>query len=236
MRTKALLLAAAFAAAGVSSSVAQVYSVNAVGYVNLAIGPGYNLIANPLNAGTGNNTVAKIFAPANFSAPIPNGSSVYIFNPATGGYTQATWTEIPGVVAEWGPTAAANTEVLPGSGVFFRNLSGNNLTVTFVGEVMQGSLSTPIPQGFSIKSSQVPQAIKPDSTALPASDRIPSANGDTIYRFNRTTGSYQTFTHTVIPGVIDGFSPDLPTFNVGEAFFYRRLNPATSWNRTFSVN
>jgi hypothetical protein len=33
-------------------------------------------------------------------------------------------------------------------------------TVTFVGEVPAGSLSNPIPKGFSIKASQVPQAGK----------------------------------------------------------------------------
>src|SRR5947199_53123 len=37
MRTKTLLLSAALTAAGVCSSLAQVYSVNAVGYVNLTV-------------------------------------------------------------------------------------------------------------------------------------------------------------------------------------------------------
>ena len=47
MRTKTLLLTAALAAAGVVSSMAQVYSVNSVGYVNLTLPNGFSMIANP---------------------------------------------------------------------------------------------------------------------------------------------------------------------------------------------
>ncbi|HWN94592.1 MAG TPA: hypothetical protein VNT99_06150, partial [Methylomirabilota bacterium] len=55
MRTKTLLLSAAVLAAGLAASTAQsVYSVNAVGYVNIVVTNGYNLITNPLN-GTNNN-------------------------------------------------------------------------------------------------------------------------------------------------------------------------------------
>jgi hypothetical protein len=50
MRTKTLLLTAALSAAGVATSMAQVYSVNAVGYVNTQLVPGLNLISNPLEA------------------------------------------------------------------------------------------------------------------------------------------------------------------------------------------
>ena len=63
MRTKTILLTAAVLAAGLGASVAQsVFSVNAVGYVNVTIRPGYNLIANPLN--NGGNTVSEVLPPA----------------------------------------------------------------------------------------------------------------------------------------------------------------------------
>jgi len=227
MRTKALLLTAALAAAGVSTSVAQVYSVNAVGYVNVALPAGFSMVANPLNAGTGNNTIAKLFAPANISPSLPNGSRVFIYNNTTGTYTTVSYNTLTG----WGNAANAALETLPGDGVFFQNLSANPITVTFVGEVMQGSLSTPIPNGFSIKSSQVPAATDPD--ALPVADRIPGANGDRIFRFNNSTSTYTTFQYN---SLLNAWNPSLPTFNVGESFFVQRLNPATSWNRTFSVN
>src|SRR3954468_1352288 len=48
MRTKTLLLTAALAAAGAASAMAQnVYSVNAVGYVNKSVVHGYSIVANP---------------------------------------------------------------------------------------------------------------------------------------------------------------------------------------------
>jgi len=228
MRTKALLLTAALAAAGVSTSVAQVYSVNAVGYVNLSLPQGFTMVGNPLDAGAGNNTVAKLFAPANLSAT-PTGCRVYVFNNATGAYSTATFSSLTGA---WGG-AGASAEINPGDGVFFQNLTSGALTATFVGEVKQGSLSTAIPQGFSIKSSQVPQAIDPDSTSLPATDRIPGAPGDRVYRYNQSTGAYTTYQFSSLTGA---WNPSLPTFNVGEAFFFQRLNPATAWTRTFSVN
>src|SRR4051812_11281238 len=84
MRTKTLLLTAALAAVGVSSSMAQVYSVNAVGYVNLSIPKGFSMIANQFTAPS-----YKV------SDLIPNpaaGSTLYKFsNP--GGYTLDTFDE-----------------------------------------------------------------------------------------------------------------------------------------------
>jgi hypothetical protein len=208
--------------------VAQVYSVNAVGYVNLSLPVGFSMVANPLDAGAGNNTVTKLFAPANLSAT-PTSCRVYVFNNATGGYSVATFSS---VTSAWGGAGAA-LEIAPGDGVFFQNSTAAALTATFVGEVKQGSLSTPIPQGFSIKASQVPQAIDPDATTLPASDRLPGAVGDRVYRYNAATGGYTTFTFSSVTGA---WNPSLPTFNVGESFFFQRVNPATAWTRTFSVN
>jgi hypothetical protein len=89
MRTKALLLAAAFAAAGVATSVAQVYSVNAVGYVNVTLPPGFSLVSNPLNAGTGNNTVSKLFS--NIQGGVPGGTRVFIYDSATSQYKGALY-------------------------------------------------------------------------------------------------------------------------------------------------
>ena len=59
MRTKALLLGAAVGAIGLATSMAQVYSVNIVGYVNTTIPTGFSIICNPLNA-TGGNTIGNV--------------------------------------------------------------------------------------------------------------------------------------------------------------------------------
>src|SRR5690349_6980992 len=120
MRTKALLLTAALAAAGVSTSVAQVYSVNAVGYVNVAAPAGYSMISNPLNAVAGNNTVAKLFAPANVSPSLPFNSKVYIFDNSTGLFRTVTYSPLSQAWSPTGPTGA-DSVIDPGNGVFFQN-------------------------------------------------------------------------------------------------------------------
>jgi hypothetical protein len=228
MRTKALLLAAAFAAAGVSTSVAQaVYSVNAVGYVNVALPAGFSLVSNPLDAGAGNNTVEKLFAPANVSPSLPNNSKVYIFDNPTGQFITVTFSPLSHA---WSPAGAAGAgiEITPGNGVFFGNPSASPITVTFVGQVMQGNLSNPIPLGFSIKANQVPQAVAPNAAGV----GYPGENNDKLYTLN-AQGSYDTYTFSPLS---HAWNPALPVIPVGTAFYAYRATSAGTWNRTFSVN
>jgi hypothetical protein len=233
MRTKALLLAAAFAAVGVATSVAQVYSVNAVGYVNVPLTPGFNLVSNPLDAGAGNNTVANLFK--NITPTPLNGIRVYTYDPATGGYLSAQWSPVPNV--GFGTGAGATAVVPPGQGAFVFNpdITGTAArTLTFVGEVMQGTLSNPLPVGFSIRANQVPQSGNPSTFGLPG------VAGDKVYRFNKTTGGYDTYQYSGAPfnsWRFNGQNVSLPSIEVGEAFFFFNSGTAArSWNRTFNVN
>jgi hypothetical protein len=229
MRTKALLLAAAFAAAGVSTSVAQVYSVNAVGYVNVSLYPGFNMVSNPLNAGTGNNTVAKLFS--NITGGVPAQLKVWTWDENAGTYNVAATYVSPTLGFQ--PPTSAGLELLPGRGAFVQNpqpAGSAPLTLTFVGEVPQGNLSNPLPVGFSIKASQVPQAAKPEDLGLVG------APLDKIYRYDGAAGAYRianTFANATV-----GWQPPTGVIAVGEAFFYQRHpnNGAGTWTRTFSVN
>jgi len=220
MRTKALLLAAAFAAAGVATSMAQVYSVNAVGYVNVALKPGFTLVSNPLNAA--DNTMGNLFK--NIQGTIPGGLSVYKWDNALNTFKSVSWDEFD---LKFAPAEDAAVTVVPGEGAFVFNPGSTDLTLTFVGEVVQGPTSTPLPRGFSMKSSVVPQAGKPDAFGLPA---VP---GDSLNRYNTTTKNYDSYG-------FDEFDlkwvPDLPVIPVGEAFFYFRAGAATNWTRNFDVN
>jgi hypothetical protein len=212
MRTKTLLLTAALCAAGIATSKAQVYSVNAVGYVNTPLAPGYNLISNPLdNKATGGNVVKNLFA------SLPAGSQVFVFNGTK--YDSADVDVFSGEITG----AAANLEVKPGNGVFVRVDAAS--TVTFVGEVPSGQLSNPIPTGFSIKASQVPQAGKA-STDL----GFPAADGDQIYIFNTATGKYTTY--SVVFGAWD---PSEPSIDVGQAVFVR-TDAGKNWTRNFDIS
>jgi hypothetical protein len=212
MRTKALLLTAALSAAGVATSMAQaVYSVNAVGYVNTVLHPGFNLISNPLTAT--DNTIATLFK----STPI--NTAVYKYN---GTQFNISTYDPDDLVFE--PNGDAT--VVPGEGVFVKIPGTADVTVTFVGEVPQGDVSNPAAKGLSIKSSKVPQA----GTA--ADLGLAGAANDVLYQYNTTTHQYDISTFDPDDLV---WSPALKSLKVGEAFFYKSAN-GTSWTRQFDVN
>jgi hypothetical protein len=223
MKAKTLLLAVAAVAAAVSTQ-AQVYSVNAVGYVNRTLKPGYNLVANPLNAA--DNTIGSVFM--NFQGGPKNGTIIYKL--VGSGFQSSRYDDLDGFYSG----QATTLTVVPGEGVYVLIPGTEDKTITFVGEVVQGPTSTPLPRGFSIKSSVVPQAVKPD--ALGAGS-IPAANGDIIYRYNTTTKGFDSYRFDDLDGTWshNGVA-GLPVFDVGEAFYYLRVGAATNWTRTFSVN
>lgn len=202
--------------AGIASSSAQVYSVNAVGYVNVAIPPGFSMIANPLDAA--NNALPSIFQNP------PDGLTVYKFNPTTG-FAQSTFDQL---IGEWSDPAMT---LAPGEGAFVRNVGTTRYTNTFVGEVKTGTLTTSLSRGFSIASSQVPQ-----SGDLKTVLGFPDFDGATIYRFSNAVNNYlPTATFDTLVG---GWDPAAPVPGVGEAFwvFIPGTGAAVNWTREFSIN
>jgi len=151
MRTKVLLSTIAVLAWGLASSNAQVYSANVVGYINLQLTNGFNLIGNQLDLdGTGtNNTLVTCFG-----TQMPNGTKVY---PWDGGLLPSCLYN--STANKWaGSTNVANAALSPGQGVFVQVPAAavTPLTVTLVGNVLQGSLSNNITVGYQIVSSMVP--------------------------------------------------------------------------------
>lgn len=208
MRTKTLLLAAALVAVGLTSATAQtVYSVNAVGYVNLSLPQGFSLISNPLN-GTNNNLNTVIPVAPDFSV-------LYKFDPVTQQYLDAS-TYIDG---GWD----LNYPLAPGEGAFIQLPSA--ATLTFVGEVPQGNLATPLFANFQLASSKVPQQGGLSALSYPGQDF------DLVYKWNRVT---QQFSDGFI-FIGGGWDPSDPVLTVGESVFIQRSS-AGSWTRNFSVN
>jgi hypothetical protein len=223
MRTKTLLLTAALGVIGAASSMAQVYSVNSVGYINLTLAPGFNLVANQLNA-TGNNRLDTVlpaapletqvlkFSNNNYSADISDGSA-------------------------WLDNATGNpstTTINPGDGFFYFNPGASAVTATLVGEVPQGDVGFSMAPGFSLVSSKVPQDI-----SLTAANGFPQVLEAQYLTFNSATQNYNT---ALINDGTQWLNNDTgdpadarPT--VGQGFFI--FNPGTTamtWARTFSVN
>jgi len=217
MRTKTLLLTAALSAAGLATSMAQtVYSVNAVGYVNIALPVGFSIIANPLNNTAGGNNITNLFAGLGAAQ---EGLTVYKYNGAAAPPYSTT-------IFEFGDWSNKTITLVPGEAIFIKVPTGGAFTNTFVGEVMQGSLSNPIPTGFSLRSSQVPQAglLQTDLGFAPAEN-------DQVFQFDGTTQKY-------LPTRTFEFSAwsTQPNVKVGEGFFLKNGGTtARTWTRTFTT-
>jgi hypothetical protein len=214
MRTKTLLLAAALTAAGIASIQAQsnVYSVNVVGYVNVTVpGNAYALIANPLNAT--NNSLGSVIA-----SP-PPATTFYKYTTGSG-YEIFTFDEFD---LAWTPNG--NVSLAPGEGGFIKNPLATPITLTFVGEVLQGSLTNDLPAGYSVRSSKVPQSGLVSTTL-----GLPANPADVLYKYVPLTG-YSIFTFDEFDLA---WTPSQPTINVGEAFFSFK-GAASSWVRNFTV-
>jgi len=242
MRTKTLLLTAVASAVGVASSLAQVYSVNAVGYVNITVPAnnptsGYALIANPLK-GTNNflNTIL----------PLPDtadGSQIFRFDVGIQNFVQAQFYKSEGAdPATWFPD---DHEYLPGEGFFMvaNNTLGNTLPITFVGEVMQGALQNDFAAGplFKMMGSQVPQAAKLGDTGKAGTLEFGAEDGDQVFFWdvvNQTYVQTQYYKDPLDPLAVGEWFPLDDNVPVATGFLVQKKsgNTITKWTRTFNVN
>jgi hypothetical protein len=224
MRTKTLLLFAAVGAAGAATSMAQVFSVNAVGYVNKTIpANGFAMVSNPLKAA--DNTIDKLFT------GVPAGTQVYVYTPGKG-YAVGTYDDLDNSFGDVGKTT-----LLPGQGVFVKNPTANPLTVTFVGEVPQGTLNTPMVAGLQMVSSQVPQAGTPADLNFPHTGAQGLTPGDQVYKFvtnDTNPANNQKYLVATYDDLADDWDKPI-NFDVGEAVFVKLAKPVT-WTRQFNVN
>jgi hypothetical protein len=148
MRTKTVLLSALLGALGSVSVHAQnVYSLNAVGYINVTAIPGFNIISCPLIASP-DNTINTLLVNTNGQY---KKMQVWAFDP----------TNNPQYFEEIGSGTGWNngglTTINPGQAVWFNNVSNFNVTLTFVGTVPTGPISnTLIASSFNLIGSAVP--------------------------------------------------------------------------------
>jgi hypothetical protein len=229
MRTKTLLLTAVLGIASAASSMAQaVYSVNVVGYVNLALSPGFNLVANQLDA-TPDNKLSSVFP------SVPNGSQVLKFE--NNNYTRDDFSVSDGGWVDAETLEPSVRPINPGEGLFFYNPTAGPLTVTTVGQVKTGNgLSVPLGAArFSLIS-----AITPQDLALTAANNFPLAPGVQYLSHNAATQDYNTrLDYDAVDGWVNSETLDpvpAPTILVGQGVFIYNPGAATTWTRNFNPN
>jgi hypothetical protein len=210
MRTKTLLLTAVLGVAGAASTTVMaqtsVYSQNTVGYVNLSLGIGFTIIANPLNNTTNNlNTILT---------NVPASSIIYTFNGLTQSYVQSSFAG-----GTWHPDQLLN----PGTGAFIKLTTAG--TVTFVGNVPQGSLSNTVPVGFSLQALPIPVSVSLTNSIV----NLHPGTSDIVYNFPNAGQAYVQHSYAGT-----SFHPDyVPA--VGEGFFYLNKNSTFNWAVTFTT-
>jgi len=223
MRTKTTLAAAAILAAGLASTMANVVSLNVVGYVNTTIdGDGtYNLLCNPLNnTGAGGNNSTTLFNLAHgaqaVSAQILTWDVVaFDFDVLQPSFDGATWT--------------ANVSLPPGKGFFYVN-AGATFVNTFVGDVVQGPYLNPITGDGSYNC--IGSSAPIGGSFLNSIQGLVSSVSDQVLKWDKVAFDFDP-TQPSYDGV--SWSTAL-TIGVGEGLFYvSNGSGVQNWTRNFTV-
>jgi hypothetical protein len=254
MRTKTMILSVVLGALTSASVMAQVYSLNAVGYMNVVCPPGFSIIANQLN--TTNPTIGSLI---NIADPV-NGTTeeCALYKFANGTFAQTAIISANSITSSnlggWTPASTTNYTLNPGEAAFFYNataVNGNNaqgfpITLTFVGQVVTGNaLTINLNPGFNLVSSIVPQSggiaevmglVPSGFNAQTATDN--NAGFDAVYLFSTNGVNYQQTQNEndAATGPATYFLPQDPTPAVGQGFwYYNSATVAESWTRAFQV-
>jgi hypothetical protein len=227
MRTKTMLLSALLGAVGCVSAMAQtnVYSANAVGYVNVTLYPGFNLVSDPLIASP-DNTVSNLFVNTNGQWKT---WQVWEYNPTLG----SPYTEIIGTATSWG--AGGTNTLNPGQCVWVKNPSNANYSVTFVGTVPTSSSVTLYANSFNLVSTAIPASGDVVTNSLMSLTN--ASKLDQLWTYNPTLATPPkeyicTGTGANRWGATD---PNLPWVGTG-FFYYNKTNFNNTWTQSYSVN
>lgn len=221
-----MLLSALLGTLGSVSLMAQsstnVYSLNVVGYVNVTVSPGYNIVSDPLIASP-DNTLNTLLPNANGQY---KGWKVYFFSGGT--YSQIE----SGTKSGWAD-GGTNT-INPGQAVFIENSFTTNVTLTFVGSVPSGTLTNALSPGFNLVGSILPASGDVVTNSL--TQLTNAVKGDRVYVYDPTNG--YSAPGGVYTATKSGFTPSNPQIpNVGEGFFYQNNGTTPlNWVESFSVS
>lgn len=253
MRTKTLLLSAVLGALSGASLMAQVYSLNAVGYINVTLAPGLTQLADQLYVTNGQpNYISPTLDSQLGSNPGFVGSRIYKYNPTTQTYlgwrvtanSQLGYNNT-GAAPEAALTgvAASTVTINPGEALWFYNSQNTNLTLTFVGTVAStnanlAGLTNQLAYATGGAGLQMVSSIVPISGQIDTVLGIAPVTGDYAYIYDTATENYGGFkwNGTAWRHLIG--TNTAPTVNVGQGFWYIVGTAGTTneWVQEFGVN
>jgi len=239
MRTKTLALSAVLGLVGCASVMAQanVYSLNAVGYINLTLPVGFSMIANQLSNSV-DNTIGTLL---NDASGVYDGVVIYKY--AAGAYTTDTGdSQGSGNANGWDNNGVITLN--PGEAAWLNNGTGAPLAITFVGTVPQGANTVVVSPGFNMIASPVPFA-GDVVTTMGLTQYEANADGSDVFVWNNPAtghphGGYTTYTVDIAGGGGAGFNGDWdppgdPQAGIGQGFWFN-ATAGFNWVQTFSVN
>jgi len=252
-----MILSALLGALGSVSVMAQanVYSLNAVGYINITCYPGFNLISCPLIASP-DNTINSVL---NNGDGHLTGTTLYFFSPITGPTSDSAENTSgkPSTSNTNGWVQNGTNVLAPGVACWFQNGSTTNRVITFVGTVPTGPVTNTLYTGFNLVSSIVPASgdIITNSLMNLTNYNLGAAGkgGDQVFTFDQANTpinvAYQCGTgkgfggngYNQATGVVGSTGnwnangdPILP--DVGGGFTYENSGANISWVENYSVS
>jgi hypothetical protein len=250
MRTKTMLLSALLGALGSVSVMAQtnVYSLNAVGYINVQIPPGWSILTCPLICSP-DNTLNTLLPNTNnlYGGPAVNGNpafhtQVYAFG--GGVYTFIESGVSTNANASGWSAGGSDITINPGQAVFVFNPLSSNELATWVGTVPTGSLTNALAPGWNLVGSIVPAS--GDIVTNPIMNFTNGQKQDNVYTYDPVAQNFDIFNYT--PGLggwtSSGVLTDPATTNaaqgVTQGFFYYNTTTFTTatnyWVENYSVS
>jgi len=184
-----------------------------VGFVNTTLKAGFNLVASPLKAT--NDTIGAILP------TVPDGTTVARWDAANQTFLSAI--AFDSII--FGGWEDPNMPVTAGEAVFI-NVTAD-ATITFVGEVRQGNLSTPLAAGFAMVGSQVPQ-----TGGITSVLGFTPADGTTCALWDAVGQTYSAA--VTYDSIIFGGWESEPVLGISQGAVISSTAPG-AWTRTFSV-
>jgi hypothetical protein len=249
MRTKTLALSVLLGMLGSASVMSgNVYSSNAVGYINVTCPQGFTLIAYPLFGSPNNDPIY----PIDNTRGDYNGCEIFFWQNGSWATYIANNNPSPPATATNGWVEPNGPMSLPpGAGAAFYNPHSASACFVVVGTVPQGSLTNTLNPGLNLVSSIVPvggdlSAKSVMTMAFPSLAGGQFDGDQVLLYFNSGSGSsgYTTFTVDSLnynpPGNYgwDGLpgQPDPVITDVAQSFWYRAGNGVVQWTEIFTVN
>jgi|HubBroStandDraft_1064217.scaffolds.fasta_scaffold190819_2 hypothetical protein len=246
MRTKTLALTAVLGMIGAASAMAQtpVYSLNAVGYINATIFPGFQIMSCPLIAPNG-NSIGALFPNGGGGTPTSNqwnNLSIYNWDTAITNYdpsdtANAKQANKSGYTNGW--TQGGTNTMWPGQGVWVFWSGGSPTNVTFVGTVPQNGspyLTNTMVPGFNMVASAIPM----DGDLYTNTNTLMTGfenGGDAVYTFDPAIANYDSSDGYTTKHHWDSGLQDPTTTNLTEGFWYFNNGSGNEvWVENFSVN